>query len=87
MSLELIGLSKTFNGDTPEENLSVIEDINYHIGDGEFVSIIGPSGCGKTTLLRIIAGLDSASEGEVLLDKKTIKSPRVIPEGLLAGLP
>ncbi len=78
MSLELIGLSKTFNGDRPEENLSVIEDINYHIDDGEFVSIIGPSGCGKTTLLRIIAGLDSASEGRVLLDKKTITKPGAV---------
>jgi NitT/TauT family transport system ATP-binding protein len=42
-----------------------LEDINLDIAPGEFVAVVGPSGCGKTTLLRIMAGLDTASEGRV----------------------
>lgn len=43
----------------------VLDDINLEIADGEFVVLVGPSGCGKTTLLRIIAGLEGISAGEV----------------------
>ncbi len=78
MSLELIELSKTFHGDNSDANVCVLDDINYHIEDGEFVSIIGPSGCGKTTLLRIIAGFERASDGKVLLDKKMITNPDAV---------
>ena len=70
MSLELLGLSKIFMGRNPGESVHVLDQIQHRIENGRFVSIIGPSGCGKTTLLRIIAGLEKASEGEVLLDGK-----------------
>jgi spermidine/putrescine transport system ATP-binding protein len=49
-----------------------LKEINISLVDGEFFSLLGPSGCGKTTLLRIIAGLESASEGKILLDGKRI---------------
>lgn len=52
-----------------------IEDINLDIEHNTFVSIIGPSGCGKSTLLNIIAGLSSASSGEVRLDGQTVDKP------------
>jgi NitT/TauT family transport system ATP-binding protein len=42
---------------------------------GEFISVVGPSGCGKTTFLRIIAGLEPASSGEVLLDGRAVHAP------------
>jgi NitT/TauT family transport system ATP-binding protein len=42
-----------------------LSDINLEIAEGEFVAVVGPSGCGKTTLLRIMAGLDSASAGSI----------------------
>ena len=42
-----------------------LDDINLAIGDGEFVAVVGPSGCGKSTMLRIMAGLDRASDGRV----------------------
>jgi len=48
----------------------VLEDISLEVGDKEFVCILGSSGCGKTTLLRLIAGLDTAESGAILLDGK-----------------
>jgi NitT/TauT family transport system ATP-binding protein len=52
-----------------------LEDINLEIEDNEFICFIGPSGCGKTTLLRIVAGLEEATEGTVTLDGEPIKGP------------
>ncbi len=72
MPLEIKNINKIFTGDNRNEDLSVLSDIDYNIKDGEFTSVIGPSGCGKTTLLRIIAGLDHATTGEVVLDKRKI---------------
>ena len=42
-----------------------LNNINFDVNEGEFVCILGPSGCGKTTLLRVIAGLESQSEGTI----------------------
>lgn len=56
-------LGKTFV--TSRGPVTALTNINITIGAGEFFSIVGPSGCGKTTLLRILAGLDTASAGEV----------------------
>ena len=53
----------------------MLRDISFSVRRGEFVSIIGPSGCGKTTLLRLIAGLDCATGGEIRLEGKTIDGP------------
>ena len=72
MSLELLELSKTFPGKGPGESIHVLDKIQHRIEKGRFVSIIGPSGCGKTTLLRIIASLEKASAGNVLLDGKEL---------------
>jgi len=72
LTLEFLGISKTFTGKNPGESVHVLEKIQHWIENGRFVSIIGPSGCGKTTLLRIIAGLEKASAGKVLLDGKEL---------------
>jgi NitT/TauT family transport system ATP-binding protein len=67
--LSLARLTKRFG------DLEALREIDVSIGHGEFISLVGPSGCGKTTLLRIVAGLESASAGEVLLDGRAIKKP------------
>ena len=48
--------------------LAVVHDINLEVADGEFMVLLGPSGCGKSTTLRMIAGLEPISDGEVRID-------------------
>jgi NitT/TauT family transport system ATP-binding protein len=59
-----------------EVEVKALDDISLNIYDGEFVSIIGPSGCGKTTLLRIIHGLVTADDGQVLINNQPVTEPR-----------
>ncbi len=66
-NVTLSGVSKTY-----EENIVAAEDINLDIPDKEFIVIVGPSGCGKTTILRLIAGLEDLTKGEIMLDGKVI---------------
>jgi NitT/TauT family transport system ATP-binding protein len=71
MTLEILNLSKEFPvpGQVPIQALS---GITLTVGDKEFVSVLGPSGCGKTTLLRIVAGLETATSGSITLDGEAI---------------
>lgn len=74
MSLQLKEVGKCFfqKGTKP---LDVFTGINLDVKDGEFVSLLGPSGCGKSTLLNMVAGLDSSTAGEILLNGRKIDSP------------
>ena len=63
----LKNLTKIYSGD-----VLAVEDINLKINDGEFIVFLGPSGCGKSTTLRMIAGLETISEGEILIDNKIV---------------
>ncbi len=72
LSLKLSGLTKIFPGNGTMEEVRVIDPLDCHIEQGQFFSIVGPSGCGKTTLLRIIAGLEPASEGTILLNGEAV---------------
>ena len=49
-----------------------LEDVNIEINDGEFLVLVGPSGCGKTTLLRMVAGLEDITEGEISIGEKVV---------------
>lgn len=67
------GLAKHFT--TKDEDLIVFQDVNINIDKGEFVCIIGHSGCGKSTILNVLAGLDQATHGAVIMDGKEISGP------------
>jgi NitT/TauT family transport system ATP-binding protein len=56
-------------------DLEALRALNIEIERGGFVSVVGPSGCGKTTFLRIVAGLEPASAGEVLIDGRAVAKP------------
>jgi nitrate ABC transporter ATP-binding subunit len=71
--LELTGLTKTFQ--TLEGSLVAVEDVNALIGEGEFVCILGHSGCGKSTVLSMIAGLQRATRGGVIVDGREVTEP------------
>lgn len=62
------GIKKVF------DDTVVIPDLSLTINDGEFLTLLGPSGCGKTTLLRMIAGLETPTEGHIYLDGKEVTS-------------
>jgi multiple sugar transport system ATP-binding protein len=62
MKILLENLSKHFGA------VKAVDDVNLEINDGEFMSLVGPSGCGKTTILRLIAGLESPTSGEIYFD-------------------
>ncbi|ORX23937.1 nitrate/sulfonate/bicarbonate ABC transporter ATP-binding protein [Thermoanaerobacterium sp. PSU-2] len=71
MSLVIENISKSFMLDL-KTNI-VLDNVNLLINKGEFICIIGPSGCGKSTLLNIIAGLESASCGRIILNGSVVK--------------
>ena len=62
-----------------EGEVLAIENVNFTVNEGEFVSIIGPSGCGKSTLLSIIAGLEEKTEGEIYIEGEQVEgiSPKI----------
>ena len=63
--LEIKNLSKTYHTKTSE--IKALEDINFDVNEGEFISIVGPSGCGKSTILSILSGIINKSNGEINL--------------------
>ncbi len=56
-------------------DLDVLRGIDLQVAPGEFIALVGPSGCGKTTFLRIVAGLEPSSAGEVFLDGRAVRAP------------
>jgi NitT/TauT family transport system ATP-binding protein len=71
--LEVKSLGKHFN--SQQGLVTALKDINFKTHRREFVCVIGPSGCGKSTLIRILAGLETPSSGELLLDDKPVCDP------------
>jgi len=75
-SLRVHEVSKSFPApDDPFTRRQALSDISLSIAAGELVSLIGPSGCGKSTLLRLIAGLDFADSGDLLIGSEPISEP------------
>src|SRR5215475_12799570 len=85
--MEIRGVTKSFKGiqnssshttsskQQKSDVITAIEDVRLTIDEGQFVCFVGPSGCGKSTLLNILAGLDKASKGEVILNGRPITEP------------
>jgi len=69
VKLAISGLGKRFDA------LEALRGIDLAVERGEFISVVGPSGCGKTTFLRIVAGLEAATAGQVLIDGKPVTKP------------
>ncbi len=65
--VELKNVSKIYSGDK-----KVVSDVNFTINDKDFMVLVGPSGCGKSTTLRMIAGLEEITEGEIYIDGKLV---------------
>jgi len=57
------------------ETFTALGDVSLELADNEFVTIVGPSGCGKTTLMNILAGLETPTSGQALLDGKPVTGP------------
>jgi ABC-type nitrate/sulfonate/bicarbonate transport system ATPase subunit len=73
MKLEVRALEKTYAA--RQSAVQALLPTSFSVGDGEFVSLLGPSGCGKSTTLGVIAGLEEATGGEVLLDGAHVTGP------------
>ncbi len=71
--IDLRAVAKTYETDTG--SVHALARVDLKIKRGEFVSLLGPSGCGKTTLMSLIAGLATPSEGEVRIDDVSIRAP------------
>lgn len=74
-ALKFENVSKSFS------TTDAIKDISFEVAKGEFFSLLGPSGCGKTTILRIIAGLEHPTSGNVYINEQLIndKEPHLRP--------
>lgn len=71
--ISLRHVSKTFK--SRQGSVLALDDISLDVSEGEFLCLVGPSGCGKSTILNLIAGLDTATEGEVLMEGEPIVAP------------
>jgi|TARA_Y100000031_G_scaffold63885_1_gene71734 NitT/TauT family transport system ATP-binding protein len=71
--VQIINSTKIY--DPEGVNVHAVDNCSFDINAGEFMAIVGPSGCGKTTLLNMIAGFDTITEGEIYLDGDLIASP------------
>ncbi|HYX77708.1 MAG TPA: sn-glycerol-3-phosphate ABC transporter ATP-binding protein UgpC, partial [Gaiellaceae bacterium] len=65
--IQFVHVSKVYGGETP-----AVRDLNLDVAEGEFVVLVGPSGCGKTTALRMVAGLEEITEGEIRIGDRVV---------------
>lgn len=74
MYLSLKNVEKSFQNNM-ENEVKVLDDINFDVEKGQFVSIVGPSGCGKSTLLYLISGLEKPTKGEIQVAGEEVVKP------------
>jgi len=73
--LQVEGLARRYPDARGKGETTVFENVDFHIDRGEVVCVIGHSGCGKTTILNILAGIDMASAGVVIMDGREVAGP------------
>ena len=71
-TLELNNLSKVYDG----AGERAVDSVTMHIEDGEIIALLGSSGCGKTTTLRMVAGLETVTEGEIRVGDRVVNTVR-----------
>jgi len=84
--LEIDHVSKYFPSSSGNGQVCIFKDVTIKIDKGEFVTVIGHSGCGKSTLLNMVAGLDTMSEGGILLNGREVSGPGLESHGRLSEL-
>lgn len=70
--VHLSKVTKRFNGRNGEGGVVAVQELNLDVSDGEFLVLLGPSGCGKTTTLRMVAGLETASSGDIRIGDRRV---------------
>lgn len=70
--IKLVNLKKVFKDQAVTNEQAAVNDISININKGEFLTLLGPSGCGKTTTLRLIAGFEEPTSGEILIDGQDV---------------
>ena len=73
IKLEVKNLTKVFT--TAKGDVRALNDVSFNVHRREFISVIGPSGCGKSTLIRILAGLETLTSGQLLLNGSPVSGP------------
>jgi nitrate/nitrite transport system ATP-binding protein len=73
--LQVENLARAYPSPTGGDDVTVFDHVNFRIHKGEFICVTGHSGCGKSTILNILAGLDSASAGNVFMDGREVSGP------------
>ena len=73
--LSIQGVGRTFPGVNGGQPTLALQPTSLEVADNDFITVLGPSGCGKSTLLRIVAGLDTPTIGQVLLDGQPVVGP------------
>ena len=71
-TINFTSASKTYPGAT---GVRALDDVNFSIGEGEFVALLGPSGCGKSTLLNLVAGFEDLTEGSMTFNDHAVTRP------------